>query len=378
MSDIKRRTLIKFLFSGGLGSYLAVNSGILNAFSRVDEGRSAWHRYDSSIVIDGLGGAFSLKDPLTPDSLDIFKRSGISALNMTVPYPGDNYVETLKKVEKTKSIIEQNSTHLCLIQSASDILEAKQENKLGIIMGFQSTEMFDESLSGISEFSKMGVRVMQVSYNGPSILGSGGLVKKDFGITSLGKKAIEIMESEKVLVDLSHSGKRTVASAIKQARRPIVISHTGCNAVYEHPRNNDDAELRAVAEAGGLVGIYLMPFLEGGDHEIKADMVIKHILHAYKVCGEDHIAIGSDQGVVPVNDGPEYRESISKEVERRIAAGISAPGETPHRPPFIPELNSERRMELVAYKLNQKGLSDRVVEKVIGNNWLRVFSVVWN
>ncbi|BBM03271.1 dipeptidase [Microbulbifer sp. GL-2] len=378
MNDIKRRAVIKSLVSGGLGSFLAINSGVLNAFSSTGVGKSNWGQYDSSIVIDGLSGAFSLKEPVTQALLDIFKSSGISALNMTVPYPGDDYVETLKKVRKTQAIIEQNSGHMSLIQSASDILEAKRENKLGIIMGFQSTEMLDESLSGIAEFAKMGVRIMQVSYNGPSILGSGGLVKKDAGITSLGKQAIEMMEAEKVLVDLSHSGKRTVASAIEYAKRPIVISHTGCNAIYEHPRNNDDTELKAAADTGGLVGLYLMPFLEGGEHEIKADMVIKHVLHAYNVCGEDHVAIGSDQGVVPVNDGPEYRENIRKEVERRIAAGISAPGETPHRPPFIPELNSERRMELIAYRLSQKGLSDRVIEKIIGKNWLRVFAAVWN
>ncbi|MFA0813674.1 dipeptidase [Microbulbifer epialgicus] len=378
MNKINRRVLIKSLVSGSLGSYLAINSGVLNAFSSTDVSKSIWSKYDSSIVIDGLGGAFSLRQPVTQAALDAFKNSGISALNMTVPYPGDDYAETIKKIEKTKSIIEQNSTSLILIQSASDILKAKLEKKLGIIMGFQSTEMFDKSLSDISEFAKMGVKIMQVSYNGPSILGSGGLVKKDSGITSLGKRAIEVMESEKVLVDLSHSGKRTVSSAIEQAKRPVVISHTGCNAIYEHPRNNDDKELKAAADTGGLVGIYLMPFLEGGEHEIKADMVIKHILHAYKVCGEDHIAIGSDQGVVPVNDGPDYRESIRKEVARRIAAGISAPGETPHRPPFIPELNSERRMELIAYKLSQKGVPDRVVEKIIGKNWLRVFASVWN
>ncbi|WP_020415154.1 dipeptidase [Microbulbifer variabilis] len=378
MSDINRRALIKSLMSGSLGSYLAINSGILNAFSGVDAGKSVWNQYDSSIVIDGLSVAFSLKEPVSQKSLGIFKSSGISALNMTVPYPGDDYGETLKKVEKTKAIIEHNSNYLSLILSASDILKAKEDKKLGIIMGFQSTEMFDETLSGISEFAKMGVKIMQVSYNGPSILGSGGLVKEDSGITSLGKKAIEIMESERVLIDLSHSGKRTVASAIRQSKRPIVISHTGCNTIYKHPRNNDDTELKAAADTGGLVGIYLMPFLEGGEHEIKADMVIKHLLHAYNICGEDHVAIGSDQGVVPVNDGPEYRESIRKEVERRIAAGISAPGETPHRPPFIPELNSERRMELIAYKLSQKGISDRVVEKIVGKNWLRVFSNVWN
>ena len=167
---------------------------------------------------------------------------------------------------------------------------------------------------------------MQMSYNGPSQFGSGGLVKADQGLTALGKAALRRIEANKVLVDLSHSGKQTVIDAIAHAKKPITISHTGCNALYRHPRNNDDSELRAVAANGGVVGIYLMPFLEGGSHEIKAETVIKHIRHAVKVCGEDHVSIGSDQGIIPVNDTPQYREMIRQEVKRRIAAGISAPG----------------------------------------------------
>ena len=193
----------------------------------------------------------------------------------------------------------------------------------------------------------------------------------------MGKEAIEAMEANKVLVDLSHSGQQTVADAIAHAKRPLTISHTGCNGVYRHPRNNDDADLKAVADKGGVIGIYLMPFLEGGDGEITANSLMRHIDYAINLCGEDHISIGSDQGIEPVNDGPKYREMIRKDVERRLAAGISAPGETPNRPPFIPELNSERRMELIAWHMNKRGYSDDVIEKVLGTNLLNLYQRVW-
>ncbi|MCW8876288.1 MAG: dipeptidase [Kangiellaceae bacterium] len=375
---INRRQLIGNAFSGlTLVPFIGASSSVV-AFAKSGKDLQTWANYDKSVVIDGLSGAFDLTEgKISKKALSIFKRSGISALNMTVPYPGDGYLRTLKKVDKTLETIESNQTHLTLIKLAKDILSAKLQNKLGIIMGFQSTEMFSESLKEIAFFASKGVKIMQLSYNGASQFGSGGLVKTDSGVSDLGKKAIREMEKNKVLVDLSHSGKKTVASAISFSKRPLVISHTGCNAIYQHPRNNDDKELKAVAESGGLAGIYLMPFLEGGTHEIKAEMVIKHIMHALKVCGEEHVAIGSDQEVIPVNDTPQYREMIRKEVERRIAAGISAPGETPNRPPFIAELNSERRMEQIAFRLQQKGLSDRVIEKILGENWLRVFGEVW-
>ena len=120
-----------------------------------------------------------------------------------------------------------------------------------------------------------------------------------------------------------------------------------------------------------------MPFLEGGDSELKAEALLRHIDYAVNLCGEDHISIGSDQGVVPVNDGPAYREAIRQEVKRRIAAGISAPGETPNRPPFIAELNSEKRMELIAWHLSKRGYRGSQIEKILGLNLLQLYRAVW-
>ena len=255
--------------------------------------------------------------------------------------------------------------------------QSKKQQQIGIIMGFQSTEMFADDLNQIDFFARNGVRYMQLSYNGASQFGSGGLVKNDKGLKVLGQEALQRMEKNKVLVDLSHAGQKTVAQAIKESTRPLTISHTGCNGVYRHPRNNDDAELKAVADKGGVVGIYLMPFLEGGDSELKAEALLRHIDYAVNLCGEDHISIGSDQGVVPVNDGSAYREAIRQEVKRRIAAGISAPGETPNRPPFIAELNSEKRMELIAWHLSKRGYRCSQIEKILGLNLLQLYRAVW-
>lgn len=344
---------------------------------------SKWHSYQKSIILDGLSYAFDLEPEnlknktVDKKKLAVIRSSGITAINFTIPYPGDDYKKTNEKVLAAKSIIKKYDKVFCLVTKTDDILTAKKEGQTGIIMGFQSTEMFDEKLLKIAEFAKLGVRVMQVTYNRASRFGDGCLEKSNRGLTPLGRKAISVMEENRVLVDLSHAGQQTTKEAIQYAKRPLTISHTGCNAIYKHPRNNDDAELKTLANKGGVVGIYLMPFLEGGDNEIKGAMVIRHIEHALKICGEDHVAIGSDQSIVPVDDGPEYREMIRKDVERRIKAGISAPGETPKRPPFIAELNSERRMEMIAFRLSRKGYNDRIIEKVIGMNLFNLYRKVW-
>lgn len=337
-----------------------------------------WPSYSNSVVIDGLSAAFDYGvESFDNNVLAIFKQSGISALNATIPSPGDDHATTLSKIESTLALIKRYPSHFRLVTKASDVLLAKEQQQIGIIMGFQSTEMFADDLNQIDFFARNGVRYMQLSYNGASQFGSGGLVKNDKGLTVLGQEALQRMEKNKVLVDLSHAGQKTVAQAIKESTRPLTISHTGCNGVYRHPRNNDDAELKAVADKGGVVGIYLMPFLEGGDSELKAEALLRHIDYAVNLCGEDHISIGSDQGVVPVNDGPAYREAIRQEVKRRIAAGISAPGETPNRPPFIAELNSEKRMELIAWHLSKRGYRGSQIEKILGLNLLQLYRAVW-
>lgn len=337
-----------------------------------------WPSYSNSVVIDGLSAAFDYGvESFDNNVLAIFKQSGISALNATIPSPGDDHATTLSKIESTLALIKRYPSHFRLVTKASDVLLAKKQQQIGIIMGFQSTEMFADDLNQIDFFARNGVRYMQLSYNGASQFGSGGLVKNDKGLTVLGQEALQRMEKNKVLVDLSHAGQKTVAQAIKESTRPLTISHTGCNGVYRHPRNNDDAELKAVADKGGVVGIYLMPFLEGGDSELKAEALLRHIDYAVNLCGEDHISIGSDQGVVPVNDGPAYREAIRQEVKRRIAAGISAPGETPNRPPFIAELNSEKRMELIAWHLSKRGYRGSQIEKILGLNLLQLYRAVW-
>ena len=374
----QRRSLLQLAGFGAVSGLLAPG---LTGCITTDNTSHRWQGnadYQNSIVIDGLSAAFDRGvDAIDPALLATFKHSGITAVNATIPYPGDDYQQTVAKIDDTLAVIRKYPNDFRLIKTAADLHRAKAANQIGIIMGFQSTEMFGNDVSLINAFARMGVRIMQLSYNGPSQFGAGGLVPDNPGLSELGREAIQQMEASNVLVDLSHSGQQTVSDAIKQATRPLTISHTGCNSIYRHPRNNDDAELKAVADKDGVIGIYLMPFLEGGDGELTAEAFYRHLDYAINLLGADHVAIGSDQGIQPVADGPEYREMIRKEVERRIAAGISAPGETPNRPPFIPALNSERRMAMIAEGMDKRGYNAREIEQVIGENWLRLFKAVW-
>jgi membrane dipeptidase len=216
-----------------------------------------------------------------------------------------------------------------------------------------------------------------MTYNRRNLFGDGCLEPGNAGLSRLGAEVVARMNALGVAIDLSHCGYRTTADTIEASKRPVLITHTGCNAVYRHPRNKEDRELKAAADRGGVVGIYLMPYLDGGTGPLTNTMFLAHLEHALKVCGEDHVGVGSDQELEPVHDTAEYRKKLRAEIEDRIRRGVSAPGESPDRPPFIPELNSARRMEKIAVAMKAKGYSDSVIAKVCGGNFDRALKEIW-
>ena len=338
-----------------------------------------WLPYPSATIIDGLSEAFDTggKIPLPPEDLAAARESGLTAVNFTVVGPGAGFEEAVRAIAFIERAAEEYPERYLLVRKHADIARAKQTQRLGLIPGFQTTEMLGADLSRIDLFRNMGVRIIQMTYNVRNLFGDGCLEPGDAGLSTLGKEAVRRMNALGIAVDLSHCGTRTTAEAIAVSERPVLITHAGCNAVFRHPRNKDDRELLAAAERGGVVGIYLMPYLDGGTGELTPAMFFAHFDHALKVCGEDHVGIGSDQGVAPIRDTREYRENLRKEIEDRVRRGVSAPGESPNRPPFIPEWNRARRMERIAAALKARGHADSVIAKVCGGNFDRALKEIW-
>ena len=134
--------------------------------------------------------------------------------------------------------------------------------------------------------------------------------------------------------------------------------------------------VRAVSNTGGVVGMYLMPFLGRDPVSPSRALFMKHLTHAIRLCGEDHVGIGSDQSITPVDISPAYMEIVRKTAEARQKAGIGAPGEA-DGPVAVPDLNSARRMEIIAAEMDRAKYPARVIEKVIGGNFDRLFREVW-
>ena len=342
-----------------------------------------WPGYADAMVIDALGGPGEYNaepfTPLSPKALDDVRASGLTAVNVTVSGVGsyaDDAQETIRNIAYWNAQIAAHADRLMQVRNAADLALAKQSGRLGLIYGFQDATPLGEDLDRVALYDDLGVRVFQLTYNRRNLIGDGCLEPGNAGLSALGRTLIERLNERHLLVDLSHAGERTTREAIARSATPIAITHTGCAALAALPRNKTDVELRELAEKGGVVGIYLMPFLRM-QGQPTADDLIAHLEHAIKVCGEDHVGIGSDGTISPIDFNAAFRRKHAADVAERRSRGISAPGEAADVFTFLPDLNSADRLAMLSVLLSRRGHSDARIGKIIGGNFARLFHATW-
>jgi membrane dipeptidase len=339
---------------------------------------------DRTTVIDALGGPgdgdTKLDVELSAKALEDIRASGLTAVNLTVSGVGSyakDYDTTIGNIAYWNAQIAAHPDRLLLVRGSADIAAAQSSKRLGLIYGFQDATPIAEDLARVDTFAELGVRVFQLTYNRRNLVGDGCLEPGNAGLSTFGNALVEHLNQRKLLIDLSHGGERTTREAIAASTVALAISHTGCAALAPLPRNKTDAELKALGDKGGVVGIYLMPFLRS-EGQPTAEDLIAHIEHAVKICGEDHVGIGTDGGISPVKFDAEYRRKFAAEVATRRAHGISAPGERPDVYTFLPDLNSVDRFARIGALLAQRGHSATRIEKILGGNFARLFDSAWN
>jgi len=373
------RTRRMLLASSGLALGLAV----MPRSARAANG--TWDRYSRAIVIDGLGGpggqATEDGAELSASEVDDIRVSGMTCLHLTVGEvgtmaPDEAYRKSVASIARWEAEVDRYPTTLLRVRSVTDILAAKASGRTGLMYGFQDGVCFETDLERLETFHRLGIRVIQPTYNRRNRLGDGCMEPSDAGLSNVGHEAVERMNVLGILVDLSHCGRVTAAEATRRSARPVAFTHTGCAALADHPRNRTDAELRAVADKGGVSGIYVMPYLSGGRQPTAGD-VVRHIEHAVNVAGEEHVSVGTDGTLSTIALTPEFVRSFTANVARRRAAGIAAPQESEDGYLFANDLNTPRRFEQLADRLSLRGHSDDRIEKILGANLLRVFGAAW-
>ncbi len=176
-------------------------------------------------------------------------------------------------------------------------LRAQDRAMTAALLTIEGAAALDDDIANVDRLADAGFRVFGLTHMvDNAFAGSSSGVDKG-GLTDRARELVARLEDRAVLVDVAHASLRAIEDVLAVARRPVVASHTGLDAIKPSPRNLPDEHVRGIAATDGVVGIGFWPAVVDGDD---AAAIARSIAHAIEVGGVDHVALGSDfDGAVP-------------------------------------------------------------------------------
>ena len=298
-----------------------------------------------------------------------FQSSGVSVINFGDG--ADNFAEAQQLFAKWNSFIAEYPDWLMRINNAADLMKAKEQSKLGIIYGLQSSGQF-ETVDDVDRCFGYGQRISQLSFNFRSRVADGAFEPFDGGVSEFGGKVIERMNAIGMAVDLGHASDKTKLDAIARSKVPIILSHGNCRALIPSSlRASTDDVIRKLADKGGVMGITDIAFMVKGSEPVGIDDVIDHYDHVRDLVGIEHVGVGSDAGIESNDLGA---PAILKDMLAKADARYHVHGE--HE--IVAGLGGTTRMYELTAGLVRRGYTDEQVRLVLGGNWARVLKDIWH
>jgi membrane dipeptidase len=312
-----------------------------------------------------------------PEQLAVFKAAwqaaGVTCIFQNAGEEGQDPLRLLKRLARYTYVTDVLRPFVTKAVSPDEIVAAQRENRHCLYLTgngvplTQRWESTEEELSYVRLFYQLGIRMMHLTYNRRNMLGDGCAETANGGLSDLGRAAIAELNRVGVIVDVAHSGWRTSLEAAKASRLPMVASHSGCDAVHHHIRCKPDDVIHAIVDTGGLVGICCIPgFLGGG-----ITALLEHIDYMVRKFGIDHVAIGTD---VAYTAPPSPDRDRSTPQSRRSRGRFEAlwPAGSLASAPEQQLTLAWTNWPLFTVGLVQRGYRDEDIEKILGQNMLRV------
>jgi membrane dipeptidase len=250
------------------------------------------------------------------------------------------------KYDAILRMIRAYPDQIALAVTADQVEAIHASGKLVALIGMENSWPLGTDISNVALWADRGVRYVSITHFGNNQFGgssnpnlAAGDPPEDPGLTDLGRELVAALNDEGVMVDVSHVGKTTMLEAIALSRAPVLASHSGARAVYDHPRNLDDEQLRAIRDNGGVAQMvafrrYIAEIdpelaaaeqalademglgtrearaeadqatadrfrdrlraLRGAMNDVTLEHLADHIDHAVQIAGIDHVGIASD------------------------------------------------------------------------------------
>jgi membrane dipeptidase len=351
-----------------------------------DEETHALQLHGKAVVIDSLQGVLAA-DPnrYFPE----FMKGGVTACFQDVGGGGDSspfpevtpldFRETVIALDSLMRIVEENPDKFVFAKFAEDVRRAKEESKIALIPQMQACAApIESNFALLRALHGLGLKVIQLTYNSQTSIGTGCCELHDTGLTLFGRGVVEEMNRIGVVVDVSHGADATMNDAIEHSRDPVIISHSSCRTLSPSLRNSTDETINALAEKGGVIGICTWSPLLSLDQSKKratVSMFLDHIDHAVELVGVDHVGISTDTNWKGLDEGWCSKTMMYWRRDRPDVYGYDQPLNLYPPPPV--GLERESAFPNITKGLVARGYSDGEIVKIWGENWLRVFRHVW-
>ena len=302
--------------------------------------------------------------------LDGYRANGVDWVSVTVG------LDHFPSIEKTTQIIASyrnifnpninpmTAERFALIRSVEEMEAAKATGKLAVNFNFQGSMPLLGNLDMVELYYSLGVGQMLLAYNDKNLVGDGCHERTDCGLSKFGLNLVAKMNQVGMIVDLTHTGERTTLEASEASTEPVIYSHSNPLALNEHGRNISDAQIKACAATGGVIGVNgVGAYMSKAGDNVSADIIIKQIDYIAELVGAEHVGFGLDYV-----DNIDYLNEIVSEHPTKFPADQGYHDVKFAKPDAIPH---------IVEGLLAKNYSDEQVKGILGENFLRVCRQVW-
>lgn len=238
-----------------------------------------------------------------------------------------------------KQLCSEYSPYLAPVHHYQDILNNKKQGLMSAMLTIEEGGVLEGSLEHLREFYENGVRLITLTWNHPNEIGFPSCMEQtpvpevsDWkvtgaypGLTKKGIEIVETMEEKGIIVDVSHLSDAGFWDVAAITKKPFLASHSNARSLCAHKRNLSDAQIRTIAERGGVIGLnYCTEFLENNPSDISMDSFIRHIHHIIHVGGEDVLALGSDFDGIDTNPVLPHAGALSGLFDAMEQSGMKA------------------------------------------------------
>lgn len=243
------------------------------------------------------------------------------------------------------SELAANPSTIEQVTTMQEALDVNSQNKIAAVIGVEGGHHIQNSMENLISLYNYGMRYLTITWNNST---SWAIAAKDprteiQGLSNFGRDVIRKMDSLGIIIDVSHTGIRTIQDILAVTNNPIVATHSGARSVHDHYRNLYDWQIQDIANSGGVIGVVFYPYFLNGTANASIEDVIAHIDYIVNLVGTDYVSIGSDfDGIEVVPSG----------------------------------LEDTSKFPALTLALLEHGYTEQEVAKFLGGNFRRVFEQV--